>query len=262
MDPQRVLDLIPDEVGKVGLVGAAVTDHPGIKTILRGLIEEKGKRIGISSLRADRLDEEFVDLLRRGGYRSITVALDAASARLRDAIEKNIKDRHIERVAELARGAGMRHVKLYVIVGLPGETEEDRQELVQLVLRIRKTIPVVLGVSPFIPKFHTPLANAPFAGEKEVKRMLDALKLALRGQVEVRGPGAREAWTEYRLAQGGLAHAQAAVAAAEAGGRLSAWRRALKSLPERVEPDNFSSLIPAPTRRRGRALPVLAEVQS
>lgn len=250
--PEKLLALVPDDVERVGLVGAAVTDHPGIKEILRGLVDERKKRIGISSLRADRLDEEFVGLLYRGGYRSITVALDAASARLRDVIEKNIRDRHIEKTAVLAKGAGMRHIKLYVIVGLPGETEEDREELVRLVLETRKTIPVVLGVSPFIPKFHTPLADTPFAGEKEVKSMLDTLKRSLRGRAEVRGPGAREAWVEYRLAQGGPEHAQAAVAAAHAGGSLGDWKRALRDLPERFIPDNFDSLVPAPTRRRSR----------
>ena len=252
VDPARVLSLVPDDVERVGLVGAAVTDHPGLKDILRGLVDDRKKRIGISSLRADRLDEELVGLLYRGGYRSLTVALDAASARLRDGIEKNIRDRHIERAAELARAAGMRHLKVYVIVGLPGETDEDRAELVRLVLSLKRTIPVVLGVSPFVPKFHTPLADAPFAGERAVKRMLDALKRRLGGQVEVRGPGAREAWVEYRLAQGGLLHGAAAVAAAQEGGSLSAWRRALADLPERVRPDNFAALVPAPTRRRGR----------
>lgn len=257
VDPETVLSLVPEAVGRVGLVGAAVTDHPRLKDILRGLILERGKRIGISSLRADRLDEELVGLLYQGGYRSLTVALDAASARLRDAIEKNIRDRHVNRASELARAAGMRHLKLYVIVGLPGETEDDRRELVELSLRLRETLPLVLGVSPFIPKFHTPLANAPFAGEKAVKSMLGELDRGLRGKVELRGPGAREAWVEYRLAQGGLEHAKAAVAAAHAGGRLADWRRALKPLPERVEPSNLPELVPAPTRRRRRALTVV-----
>lgn len=255
--PDKLLELVPDEVERVGLVGAAVTDHPRIKDILRALVDERGKRIGISSLRADRLDEELVGLLYRGGYRSLTVALDAASARLRDVIEKNIRDKHIHRAALLAKGAGMRHLKLYVIVGLPDETEQDREELIQLSLELRKTLPLVLGVSPFIPKFHTPLADSPFAGEKQVKSMLAQLDKGLRGKVELRGPGAREAWVEYRLAQGGLEHAQAAIAAAHAGGRLADWRRALKDLPERVLPSNFPEMVPAPTKRRRKTLAVV-----
>ncbi len=248
--PEKVLSLVPQDAPKVGLVGAAVTDHPQIKTILRGLVDERGKQIGISSLRADRLDQEFVQLLRRGGYRSMTVALDAASVRLRDTIEKNLKERHIEHAAAMARSAGMRHLKLYVIVGLPDETEEDLQELIRFALALRKTIPVVLGVSPFVPKFHTPLAASPFLGERQTDRALKLLKRALAGKVEVRGPGAREAYIEYRLAQGGFAHARAAIAAAEAGGSLGDWKRALKLAPERVQPANFEALVPAPTARR------------
>lgn len=251
VSPERVAELVPDDAPKVGLVGAAVTDHPGIKDILRHLVDERGKRIGISSLRADRLDDEFVGLLARGGYRSMTVALDAASARLRDVIEKNIKDRHIERAVELAKANGMRHLKLYVVVGLPGETDEDRAELVEFASRLQRTLPVVLGVSPFVPKFHTPLADAPFAGEKPVNALLKGLDRQLRKTgVKLRGPGAREAYVEYRLAQGGFAHAEAAVAAARAGGRLADWRRALADLPETARPTNFSDLVVPPTKRR------------
>ncbi|MEO1338133.1 MAG: radical SAM protein, partial [Myxococcota bacterium] len=251
--PEVVTALVADDVPKVGLVGAAVTDHPGIKQILRELVDVRGKRIGVSSLRADRLDDEFVGLLARGGYRSMTVALDAASARLRDVIEKNIKDRHVQRAASLAKANGMRHLKLYVIVGLPEETDEDRAELVELILQLKKTLPIVLGVSPFVPKFHTPLAAAPFLGERGVDNVLKDLRRRLApAGVQLRGPGAREAYVEYRLSQGGCAHAEAAVAAARAGGKLSHYKRALRDLPERQRPTNFEDLVPAPTFRRGR----------
>lgn len=251
VEPGLVDSLVPDDATKVGLVGAAVTDHPGIKTILSRFIDERGMRIGISSLRADRLDDEFVGLLARGGYKSMTVALDAASVRLRDSIEKNLKNRHIENAAALAKANGMRHLKLYVIVGLPGETDEDIDELVDFALSLEKTLPLVLGVSPFIPKFHTPLADAPFAGERDVSRILERLRKGFaKSRVTARGPGAREAYVEYRLAQGGFVHAEAAIAAAHAGGRLSAWKRALKDLPERVRFEGFERVVPAPTARR------------
>ena len=247
---EKMLSLVPDEVSRVGLVGAAVTDHPEIRQILRSLVDDRGKRIGISSLRADRLDKEFVQLLYRGGYRSITVALDAPSVRLRSMIEKNIRQKHIDNAVELARSVGMRHLKLYVIVGLPTETAEDRLELVDLALSISKRIPLVLGVSPFIPKFHTPMARSVFAGEKEVDGMLKQLKRDLKGRVDVRGPGAREAYVEYRLSQGGFSHAQAAIEAAKAGGSLGAWKKALKDLPQRVAPTNLSELVPLSSKAK------------
>ena len=259
VDPDRVMDLVPEDAPKVGLVGAAVTDHPRIKEVLRVLVDEHGKGIGISSLRADRLDDEFVGLLRRGGYRSMTVALDAPSERLRWEIEKNIKNDHIRRATQLGRAHGMHHLKLYVVVGLPGETDADRRELVDFALELRRTLPVVLGVSPFVPKYHTPLADAPFLGAKQTDRVLKQLERDLSGKVKVRGPGAREAEVEYRLSQGGFSHAAAAVRAADSGGTLGAWRQALRDLPERERPDNFAELVPPPTKRHARkTLPVLA----
>ncbi|MBX2814229.1 MAG: B12-binding domain-containing radical SAM protein [Myxococcales bacterium] len=257
VSPERLMDLVPSTVKRVGLVGAAVTDHPKIKTILRELIDDRGLRIGISSLRADRLDEDFVGLLYRGGYRSLTIALDAPSVRLRQAIKKNIKNEHIERVARMARDIGMRHIKVYVIVGLPGETDEDREELVQFVLELKKTIAVVLGLSPFIPKFNTPLADAPFAGESEIRRILRQLRQALAKKVELRGPGAREAYVEYRLAQGGVIHGEAAISVAHSDGSLAAWKKALGACAGVDRPRNFVDLIPGPTRRQTK-LPMVA----
>lgn len=252
--PERVLELVPDGVPKVGLVGAAVTDHPRLAEILRALVDGKGKRVGVSSLRADRLDEEIVGLLARGGYRSMTVALDAPSARLRDAVEKNLRDRDVEAAAELGRRFGMRHLKVYVIVGLPGETGADIAELAAFATKLSQVLPIVLSVSPFVPKLNTPLADAPFAGEREAKAVLERLSAAVGPRVEVRGPSAREAYVEYRLAQGGFAHARAAILAARGGGRLSAWKRAFDGLTERVRPRSFERLVPPATARRRYAL--------
>lgn len=249
---QRLVDLIPADATKVGLVGAAVSDHPQIKDLLTEIVDQRGLGIGISSLRADRLDDTFIAMLARGGYRSLTVALDAPSERLRWSIEKNIKEHHVLAAAELARKHGMRHLKLYVVVGLPGETDEDRNELVSFCSKLRRILPVVLGVSPFVPKFHTPLADADFVGEAEADRILKNLKRSLSGTVKVRGPGAREAFVEARLSQGGFEHGRAAVSVLEAGGKLSHWKRVLRDLPGHGRPRNFDQLVVPPTRRHPR----------
>ncbi|MBI2377017.1 MAG: radical SAM protein [Deltaproteobacteria bacterium] len=244
--PERLFELVPETAERVGLVGAAVTDHPRVRDILKGLVDERGKRIGVSSLRADRLDDELVGLLARGGYRSMTVALDAASARLRHEIEKILKERHVEAAAHLAKQHGMKHLKIYVVIALPGETRADLEELTDLTVRLSKTIPVVLGVSPLVPKLHTPLATAAFAGEATVEKTVRALMRSLRGRADVRAPSPREAYVEYRLAQGGLGHVEAAIAAAKNGSTLSAWKRALADLPERVLLEG--SMVPAVRR--------------
>ena len=85
----------------------------------------------------------------------------------------------------------MRHLKIYVIVGLPGQTDDDLDELSALSLELKRILPVVLSVSPFIPKFHTPLADAPFAGERNTKGSLDRLRRRLSGQVRFARPDVR-----------------------------------------------------------------------
>lgn len=251
--PELLCSLVPADAEKVGLVGAAVTDHPHIRDILRELVEARGKRIGISSLRADRLDDELVRLLALGGYRAMTVALDAPSERLRRDIEKILKERHIEAAATLAKRHGMKHLKIYVVVCLPTESEADLDELIAFVRRLSKTIPIVLGVSPLVPKLNTPLARESFAGEASAAQTLRHLSRGLKGRAEVRAPSPREAYVEYRLAQGGLGHVEAAIAAARGGGTLAAWKRALESLPERIDLERFAHAIPVSARR---ALPL------
>ena len=105
----------------------------------------------------------------------MTVAMDAPSERLMDQIEKNLKHRHLERAAELAKQFRMKHLKIYTVAVLPDETDEDVNALIEFVQRLSKTIPIVLGVSPFVPKFHTPLAHAPFAGEKRAQKVITTL---------------------------------------------------------------------------------------
>ncbi|MFN4149623.1 MAG: radical SAM protein, partial [Candidatus Sericytochromatia bacterium] len=156
MTPELVSSKVPDFVPKVGLVGAAVSDHPKIVNILEELIENRGKKIGISSLRADRLTPRFVELLAKGGYKTLTVASDGASERVRDFMEKRIKEKHLIRSAELAKEYNIKFLKLYQMIGVPGETDEDIDEMIDFSLRISKITRTAMGISPFVSKKNTP----------------------------------------------------------------------------------------------------------
>ncbi len=223
--PEKVLAAIPDHARRVGLVGAAVTDHPKIAAIVRGVVDG-GRQVGISSLRADRLTDELVGLLAKGGYRTLTTASDGASERMREKIQRKTKEKHLLRAAELARTHGMRGLKLYEMVGLPDENDDDLDELVRFSSELSKIIPVALGVAPFVAKRNTPLDGAPFAGLKEVEAKLARLQKGLRGRVEVRPTSARWAWVEYVLAQGGIEAGHRALVAHRAGGKFSDWKKA------------------------------------
>ena len=231
-DLESVMRRIPDAAPRVGFVGAAVSEWTGIRGALRRVVE-MGKGVGVSSLRADRLDEELVGLLARGGYRTMTVAADAPSQRLRGKLAKGIRTRHLVQSANLARAAGMKRLKLYVIVGLPDERPEDIEELIALCRELADILPTALGLSPLVPKLHTPLGDAPFAGIREIDATLAHLRKSLRGVCDVRSVSARWAWVEYRLSQGGAEAGRAALEAWRAGGGFRDWERALSGVAER-----------------------------
>jgi hypothetical protein len=244
----RVLSRIPSHAHRVGLVGAAVTDHPELVPILRALVDG-GRQVGISSLRADRLTDEIVGLLKRGGYRSLTTASDGASERLRVEIQRKTKERHLLRAAAFCRTHGLSHLKVYMMLGLPGETSEDIDELGRFGIELAKTAPkVVFGIAPFVAKRRTPLDGAPFEGIASVEARLAQLRRAVKGRVTLRPTSPKWAWVEYRLAQGGFAAGLAAAAAARAGGRFADWRAALAEVPLPSVLDQASSIAPPPVR--------------
>ncbi|MBN2800725.1 MAG: radical SAM protein [Deltaproteobacteria bacterium] len=233
--PEKILSLVPPHATKVGLVGAGISDHPELVPLLQSL-RDRGLGVGVSSLRADRIVRrpELARVLREAGSRTLTVASDAASGRLRQTLAKGIREDHLIQTARLSRELGYEVLKVYMMLGLPGETDEDLDELVRFTRELSGYARVALGVAPFVAKRHTPLDGAPFAGIKLVEQRLKRLQIGLRGKAEVRAVSARWAWVEYMLAQGGEAQGLAVLEAVRAGGRFTHFKRALEatSLPK------------------------------
>jgi hypothetical protein len=118
-------------------------------------------------------------------------------------------------------------LKVYMMVGLPGEEDADIDELIRFTLELTRVHPkVALGVAPFVAKRQTPLDGEPFDGIARVEAKLARLRRGLSGRAEVRPTSARWAWVEYMLAQGGFASGLAAMDAQRAGGSFAAWKRA------------------------------------
>jgi len=230
VDMDEILSRIPDEAERVGLVGAATTDHPRIRDIVRA-IADSGREVGLSSLRADRLDDALVSALAHGGHRILTTASDGASQRMRDVVQRRTSEQHLRSAAVLARRHGMKRMKLYLMVGLPGETDEDIEEMISFATELSSLIPLSLGVAPFVAKRNTPLDGAPFAGIDVVDARLRRLRRGVRGRVDVRATSARWAWVEYVLAQGGRPEGKAVLEAVRSGGRFADWKRAFDALP-------------------------------
>jgi radical SAM superfamily enzyme YgiQ (UPF0313 family) len=230
---EKILATIPDDARRVGLVGAAVSDHPKIVQIVNTLADQ-GREVGLSSLRPDRISTEFAAALKRAGYKTLTTAMDGPSERMREMLERKAKVKHLIRCAELAREHKMDRLKLYLMIGLPGEDETDIDECAAFTTELSRIIPVSLGIAPFCAKRNTPLDGQPFAGVDVVADRLDRLRRGLKGRADVRSTSAKWAWVEYVLAQGGEAEGLLVIDAVRAGGGYSAYKRAFaKAKPRR-----------------------------
>jgi radical SAM superfamily enzyme YgiQ (UPF0313 family) len=234
VDKDRLLALVPPDARKVGLVGAAVSDHPKIVEIVETLAAQ-GRQVSLSSLRPDRLNEAFVAALKKGGAKILTTALDAPSQRLRDSISRKAREQHLVRAAELASKYQYKHLKLYMMVGLPDENDDDIDELVRFASELSRIHPLALGIAPFVAKRNTPLDGQPFAGIKAVDARLARLSRGLKGRVDVRATSARWAYIEYVLAQGGPTEGRAVRDALRAGGSFADYKRAFEALPQAAQ---------------------------
>ena len=229
---ETILGLVPPDAKRVGLVGAAVSDHPRIVNIVNALADQ-GREVGLSSLRPDRLSDDFVGALKRGGYKTLTTAMDGPSERLRETLERRARPKHLLKCAEMAKKHHMDRLKLYLMIGLPGETAADIDECVAFTTELSKIVPVSLGIAPFCAKRNTPMDGAEFAGIDVVHDRLDRLKRGLKGRADVRSTSAKWAWVEYVLAQGGEPEGLAMIDAVDAGGSYRAYRNAFEALEKR-----------------------------
>ena len=182
----------PEKTAKVGLMGAAVSDYPEMKELTKTLAEEHVP-FSCASLRADSLDLPLVQALAQSGQRTMTVAPEAGSIRMRTAVNKGITEEHIYQAMEYAALAGMPNIKLYFMIGLPGEEDEDIEETIALVHRVRKRMDelghkgdLVLSVNAFTPKPFTPYQWSPLEDIKVLKRRFKMLQNGFKKEKRVR----------------------------------------------------------------------------
>lgn len=213
----------PERTKKVGLMGAAVSDHPQIKE-LTAYLAEQGISFSVASLRADTLDEQMSQALAASGQRTMTVAPEAGSSRMRDSINKGITEEHVYNAIELAAGAGMRNIKLYYMIGLPGEEDEDIEEMIAMILRIRDKMDavgnkgeLVISVNGFVPKPFTPYQWAPLCDVRTLKRRFKMLNDGLKKNRHIKliTESLRESVVQAVLARGDRRIGEALLAAHE-----------------------------------------------
>ncbi|WP_320675837.1 radical SAM protein [Prochlorococcus sp. MIT 1300] len=146
---------------RIGLLGASVTQHPEFPELMQWLNKEKFNDIhlSVSSVRASTVNTQLTNILAKRGSKSITIAIESGSERIRKVINKKLLEEEIYSAARYTLEGGLKALKLYGMVGLPSEEEEDVDKTAELLINLKKAVPQLrlkLGVSTFVPKAHTP----------------------------------------------------------------------------------------------------------
>ncbi len=220
------------KTNKIGLVSTAVCDHPEISTILREL-RAMDYRISVSSLRLDQISDELLDALVASRDQQIAVAPETGSDRLRRVINKNLTNDEIVDICGAVFDRGMLTVKLYMMVGLPTETQEDLDEMFVLVERIKDRMleagkkigragKIIPSLNGFVPKPNTPLQWDAICDERELKKRIKYVCKGLSKipNVDVRFMSSRIAHEQALYSSGDRTVAAAIDAATRNGGDL------------------------------------------
>ena len=217
---------------EVSLISLSSCDYSGVEEAVRRIREAFPKvRVSLPSL---RVDSAAVTLGRLGDEQrgSITLAPEAGTQRLRDAINKNVDENAFREAAHAVFASGYSGLKLYFMIGLPGETDEDVRAIATMaVIALREGKAVAPGkahvsvsVSSYVPKAHTPFERERFAGEESLRARQQLLRSVMPRAVKVSFHDVGSSLVEATLAAGGAAMGGLVEAAWRRGARFDGWR--------------------------------------
>ena len=221
--------------GKIGLVGAALSDYPDINELCARI--EGG--VSVSSLRADSVSEPLIERLAKSGHKTISIAPEAGSERLRNVINKGITEEDILRAADMVFRHGIPNLKLYFIIGLPTETQDDVDAIILLARTVREVQlkharplgrigRVTLSVNSFVPKPFTPFQWEPMDPVEGLNKKLRSLEKAVRtiGNMNIIHDLPKWEYLQALLSRGDRRVGKLIRAAQENGGD---WKQAAKT---------------------------------
>jgi radical SAM family uncharacterized protein/radical SAM-linked protein len=247
---------------EVSLCALSPADYPALSTLaftLSKTMARLGVTLSISSLRAYGVPQDVLDALRSVRTTTLTLAPEAGTERLRNVINKNVKDEDLINAISQASRLGFQKFKLYFMVGLPTETMEDIEGIARLCLQALKALEqngkrmrLTCSLSIFVPRPHTPFQWERFASEKEVLERLAFLKDFLRKTpIELRIPSFETSNLECVLTRGDFRVSKAVLEAYRLGARFDNWEEMLrKDLWDRafsmagIDPSNFTRQLP------------------
>ncbi len=271
--PQRVWQLLEAGLQASGydeatLLSLSSGDYTCLGQLLPALMERWSQsRVAISlpSLRVDTLSQEMIDQIRRVRKTGFTLAPEAGTQRLRDLINKNIREEEILETARSVFQSGWQVLKLYFMIGLPTETREDLLGVIDLVKKIQRVgrgvssrIQINVGLSTFVPKAHTPLQWAAQLSLEESRERIAFIQKGLRSKtVQIKWNDPRMSFLEGILARGDRRVGEVIGRAFELGAYLDAWGEYFNwpAWEQALEETGLGSDIPCGERDPDKPLP-------
>ncbi|MCK4839590.1 MAG: radical SAM protein, partial [Desulfobulbaceae bacterium] len=236
----------PDGVERIGLLGMEMVRSAELQEVAERLLMD-GCQLSFSSLRADVIGDSLLDLLAKSGLKTVAIAPDGGSERLRRVINKGISREDVLQGAEKLVKAGIVNLKLYFMIGLPTETEDDLDEMVALVGEVREIMNVpgrargrlstlTLSINPFVPKAWTPFQYYPFNEVGLLKKKFKYLRQGLSrvANLKIMGEKPDNAMMQAILARGDRRLAPAIIDYAKRGGN---WPQILRK--RGLQPEHY-----------------------
>jgi radical SAM superfamily enzyme YgiQ (UPF0313 family) len=232
---------------RIGLVGTAITDLPDLKQLC-DRVKGSGIRVSFSSLRADRLSEEVISVLRKSRVKTVAIAPDAGSQRMRNVIKKGITEQDILSAVEKLVSGDIFNIKLYFMIGLPTELMEDIIAIVDLCKRVKQVFllasrikqrmgTITVSINPFVPKPFTPFQWAAMNDMNTIKAKMNTIKAGLKSVANVRIIMEKplQAYTQALLSRGDRRAAEMLLILARSRGN---WPKFLRE--SIIDPDFFA----------------------
>lgn len=219
---------------RIGLLGASVTQHPEFEALLDYLSHDKYQdiRLSIASVRTNTVTEKLAQTLANRQTKSITIAVESGSEKVRQIINKKLHNEEIIQAAINAQKGGLKALKLYGMVGLPGETSEDIEQTIEMMLSLKKAakgLKLTLGCSTFVPKAHTPFQW--YGVDKNAEKRLKYLQKKLRSNgIDFRPESYQWSIIQALISRGDRRLAKLLELTRHYGDSLGSYKRAFKEL--------------------------------
>lgn len=228
---------------RLGLLGASITQHPEFDTLLDYLNQPQfdDVRLSMASVRTNTVNAKLAETLTRHGSRSITIAVESGSDRVRQIVNKKLTTDEIEAAAVNAKAGGLSALKLYGMAGIPGETQADLDQTVAMMQRLKKAAPglrLTLGCSTFVPKAHTPFQWCGVNREAE-KRLKYLQKSLGKLGIEFRPESYNWSVIQALISRGDRRLTPLLEQVRHYGDSLGSYKRAFKDMKGQLPPLDF-----------------------